>query len=205
MSRSALGRVLGVVLVFASVVSAVAAEPAIAAPAGPKFGSTIEDYASYTSPTRCRPRPKPGVQAFADVLMHAYPDTRWIGISRPCHGTPTSDHQEGRALDWGRSVSVRSERKDVKDLLAWLSAPDRYGNDDAMLRRLGIDYLIWNRRIWATWTQSWDVYCVQKPSGCKDPDTHQVLDPHTSHLHISFGWPGARGDTSYWDPAKSRS
>jgi hypothetical protein len=205
MSRSAVGRVLGVLLVSASVVPLLGAVPSSAAPKAPRFGSTIEDYAPYTSPTKCRPKPKPGVQAFADLLMKTYPDTKWIGISRTCHGTPTSDHQEGRALDWGRSVSVPSERADVKDLLAWLFATDRYGDRDAMLRRLGIDYLIWNRRIWGTWTQSWEVYCVQKPSGCKDPDTHQVLDPHTSHLHISFGWPGAREQTSFWNPDASRS
>jgi hypothetical protein len=145
------------------------------------------------------------VQAFADLLEEAYPDTDWIGISRACDGEPTSDHQEGRALDWGRSASVPAERADVRDLLTWLFATDDYGNADAMLRRLGIDYVIWDRRIWGTWTDGWETYCVQKSSGCKDPDTHANLDPHTSHLHISFGWPGAREETSFWDPASSRS
>src|SRR6185436_1153813 len=90
------------VTVTALVVSAVtlAALPALAAPRAPHFGPVIEDYAGYVSPERCRPAAKPGVEAFADLLRDAYPDTAWIGISRACEGTPASDHQEGRALDW---------------------------------------------------------------------------------------------------------
>jgi hypothetical protein len=205
MLRSAVGRALAVCLVVVSVAPVVASTPAVAAPRAPRFGSVIEDYAPYTEPTRCRPRPKPGVQAFADVLQHAYPDTSSIGISRACHGEPSSDHQEGRALDWGRRANVASERRDVKDLLGWLFARDRWGNRDAMLRRLGIDYVIWNRRIWGTWTKAWETYCVQRPAGCRDPETRSILDPHTSHLHISFAWPGARGETTYWNPARSKA
>jgi hypothetical protein len=170
-----------------------------AAPKAPRFGPLIEDYEGYTAPEECRPKAKPGVQAFADLLGDAYPSTSWIGIGRACEGTPTSDHQEGRALDWGRSANDRSDRKDVKDLFAWLFATDEHGNEDAMIRRLGITYLIWDREIWGTWS-GWETYCVQKPAGCRDPDSHAILDPHTSHVHISFGWPGARMRTSFWNP-----
>jgi hypothetical protein len=64
-------------------------------------------------------------------------------------------------------------------------------------------YIIWNRRIWSTWDQGWDVYCVQKKRKCKDPDSKSVVHPHTDHVHISLGWAGAKMKTSYWDPALS--
>ena len=187
------------------VVSAVALSPtqALAAPRAPRFGPVIEDYAGYTSPERCRPAAKPGVEAFADALERESPDTAWIGIGRACKGTPTSDHQEGRALDWSRDASDEQQRADVEDLFEWLFAEDRYGNADAIARRLGISYIIWNKKIWGSWSQEWDVYCVKKPAGCRDPDSRALLNPHTDHVHISFGWPGARKQTTYWNPKDS--
>jgi hypothetical protein len=188
---------------LALVVLAQAPGGALAAPPTPGLGPVIEDYAEYVGPTRCRPKPKPGVLAMRDLLLTAYPDTSWIGMSRACSGRPTSEHQEGRALDWARNASVPAERAQVKDLLAWLLAPDLHGNSHAMARRLGIMYIVWNRRMWSAWEQSWEVYCVQRGRRCKDPETKAVLHPHTDHVHFSFGWPGARMLTSYWHPEVS--
>ena len=196
------GRSLAVAVL---VVSAVAVLPirAVGAPRAPRFGPVIEDYAGYTAPERCRPGTKPGVDAFARLLEKRYPDTAWIGIGRACSGNPTSDHQEGRALDWGRDARDASDRRSVEDLFAWLFAEDRYGNTDALARRLGISYLIWNKRIWGAWDGGWEVYCVKKPSGCRDPESRAILNPHTDHVHISFGWDGARMTTTFWNPEDS--
>ena len=208
MRRPALGRTRGgrslAVAVLAVSAITLASVPAVAAPRAPRFGSVIEDYAGYVSPERCRPAAKPGVEAFGALLEDAYPDTAWIGISRACTGTPTSDHQEGRALDWSRDASDRGDRADVEDLFAWLFAEDRYGNADAIARRLGISYIIWNRRIWGSWSHGWDVYCVKKPAGCRDPESRALLNPHTDHVHISFGWAGARMQTTFWNPKDSQ-
>jgi hypothetical protein len=97
-----------------------------------------------------------------------------------------------------------SERRDVKDLFAWLFATDKHGNSDALARRRGITYVIWNRRIWGSWSGGWSEYCVAKPAGCRDPDSKALLDPHTDHVHISFGWAGARMRTTFGDPEASR-
>jgi hypothetical protein len=185
LGRTRRGRSLAVAVLVVSAIT-LASVPAVAAPHAPRFGPVIEDYAGYVAPD-------------------TYPDTAWIGISRACTGTPTSDHQEGRALDWSRDASDKSERAAVADLLEWLFATDRYGNDDAIARRLGISYIIWNRKIWGSWSGEWDVYCVKKPSGCKDPDTHALMNPHTDHVHISFGWPGARMQTTFWNPKDSKA
>jgi hypothetical protein len=46
-----------------------------AAPETPSFGPLIEDYAEYVGQRRCRPKPKPGVVAFQQLLEQAYPDS----------------------------------------------------------------------------------------------------------------------------------
>jgi hypothetical protein len=171
---------------------------AMAAPATPSFGPVIEDYAPYQGQKRCRPKPKPGVVAFEELLLEAYPDSTWFGISRPCKVGGQSEHKEGRALDWARAASDPVQRAEGKEVLSWLLATDAYGNRHAMIRRLGIMYVVWNRRIWSTWERGWEVYCIQRGPRCKDPDSKAALVPHTDHVHFSFGWPGARMLTSFW-------
>jgi hypothetical protein len=182
-----------------------ASPPAAATPSTPAFGPVIEDYAPYQGQERCRPKPKPGVVAFEQLLLDAYPYTAWFGISRPCKVGGQSEHKEGRALDWARAASDPVQRAEVKEVLTWLLGTDGYGNRHAMVRRLGIMYIVWNRRIWSTWEQGWEVYCVQRGRRCKDPDSKAVLVPHTDHVHFSFGWPGARMQTSFWHPELSQA
>jgi hypothetical protein len=198
-------RPLAVATIVAALSVVLVAGQASADPKTPRFGPVIEDYAEHESPERCRPGAKPGVAAFGELLEDAYPDTRWIGIGRACTGEATSDHHEGRALDWSRDAHDRSERNDARELLHWLFAADDHGNKDAMARRLGITYVIWNREIWGSWSGDWSVYCVQKPSGCRDPDSRALMNPHTDHIHISFGWDGAQMRTTFWDPEASRA
>jgi hypothetical protein len=194
----------GLALVVAgALVSPIAANAATITPSAPEFGPIIEDYAKYEGQTKCKPKPKPGVLAFEALLQTTYPDSTWFGISRACNIGGTSEHKEGRALDWSRNVTDPAQRKTVSALLDWLFAPDAFGNEDAMIRRLGIMYIVWNRRIWSTWDQGWDVYCVQKRKVCKDPDGGYALNPHIDHVHFSFGWDGARKVTSYWNPKLS--
>lgn len=201
--RTLLPRALVAAVVVCAITSVLPFASAAAAPGAPRFGPVIEDYASNVSPERCRPKAKPGVAGFADLLVDEY-GTTWIGIGRACDGEATSDHHEGRALDWGRDAHRRADRRDVRDLFDWLFATDEHGNTDALVRRLGITYIIWNRRIWGSWSGEWSVYCVEKPAGCRDPDSKALLNPHTDHVHLSFGWPGARMRTTYWDPDRSR-
>jgi hypothetical protein len=56
-----------------------------------------------------------------------------------------------------------------------------------MVRRLGVMYIIYNRRIWASYRaeEGWRPYAG--------------TNPHTDHMHFSFSWAGARKQTSYWD------
>ncbi|MDX6220668.1 MAG: hypothetical protein QOJ48_2349 [Frankiales bacterium] len=161
--------------------------PASAAPATPAgLTSAIEAFQPYVGQTTCDPVAKPGVKAFLNLLLAAYPDTGSDGIVRDCGTGGQSEHKEGRAFDWQVSASNATDVKHVNDLMAWLLATDRYGNKDAMFRRLGLMYMIWNKRIWKGYQadKGWQPY-----SGVSE---------HTDHVHFSFGWAGAKKATSYW-------
>lgn len=176
----------------------------VAVPLAPTFGPVIDGYAEYVGQARCKPKPKPGVVAFQQLLQTTYPDSTWFGVSRACKVGGRSEHKEGRALDWARNAAVPAERAQVKELLGWLLVTDAYGNRHAMARRLGIMYLIWNRRMWSSWNEGWEVYCVQKGKRCRDPESKAVVHPHRDHIHFSFGWPGAKLLTTYWHPELSQ-
>jgi hypothetical protein len=172
-------------------------------PVTPRFGPWIERYALYQPQTTCDPDPKPGVVSFRRLILEAYPNTGAGGISRACNIGGRSEHKEGRAWDWGVNYTNLAQRLKAQDMLDWLLRTDRHGNRHAMARRLGIMYVIWNRRMWTSWDHGWEVYCVQYAWVCRDPDTGQALHPHRDHMHISFSWRGARKNTSFWHPFRS--
>ena len=163
------------------------ASPAGAAPrAAYAFGSVIESLPRYQGQSTCSPSAKRGTAALSTMLLSTYRTTRSLGIVRACGIGGMSEHKEGRAFDWGVSAYNATHRANVTDFTNWALATDRYGNKFANARRLGIQYMIWNRRIWsATYASSgWRQY--SGPS------------PHTDHVHISLSWNGANKKTSFW-------
>lgn len=164
------------------------AAPALAAPPQTRsFGSAIDPYARYERPSQCQAQEQRGVAYFRDLVMRAYPNTGRGNIVRMCgSSSATSHHHEGRAWDWMVNAGNATERAQADELLAWLLATDAHGNRHAMARRFGISYIIWNRRIWKAWDagRGWQSYTGSHP--------------HTDHVHFSFGWPGARQQTTYW-------
>lgn len=201
MGRIAPARVGGMLLVL--VTSFALAAPSHATPQVGSFGRGIDPVPGYDGASRCDPDPKPGVVAFQKMVLRAYPGTGAGNISRSCYGgTATSEHNEGRAWDWGVDAGVPSQKRKADELIAWLIKEDRYGNQHAMARRTGVMYLIWNRRIWFPWG-GWEVYCEQKRRGCVDPDDGGIRSPHRDHVHFSFTWPGAREQTTFYDRDRS--
>ncbi len=176
--------------------------PALALPESKTFGPMIDAPAGYDSQDTCSPTAKPGVLAFSEMLQAAFPQTGSYGITRACNVGGTSEHKEGRAFDWRANAGVKAERKAVDSVLDWLFAPDKYGNENAMARRIGVMYIVWNRKIWGTWG-GWSVYCKQKPIGCVKPGTKEVRHPHTDHVHFSFSWDGAMKRTTRWHMSRS--
>ncbi len=160
------------------------AGPAAAAPATPNFPKTIDAYAAYDPQTTCESSAKPGVVALKDMLNATYGNHDW-GIGRSCNGT-VSEHHEGRALDYMLSAYNAGQNAVANDILNWLLATDQHGNKHANMRRLGIMYLIWNRKIFLSDQASagWQPYVGD--------------GPHDDHIHFSFSWAGARQQTSWW-------
>ncbi len=202
MSRYRRTRFIAVITLMLGALAALA-PAASAVPDAPAFGPWIEGYAPYVGQSECKPRPKPGVVAFRDRVLEAYPATRPGSISRACDVGGRSEHKEGRAWDWGVSASVASERTTAREVRDWLMATDGRGNADAMARRLGIMYFIWNRHWWTSWDPTWHVYCRDRNGRCITP-SGSVAHPHDDHMHVSFGWRGARMKTSFWIPELSR-
>ena len=121
-----------------------------------------------------------------------------LGISRSCEAAGTSEHEEGRAWDWGivPGADLPGGMTDytpakVAEFIEWLTCTDENGDENANARRAGIMYVIHNRRIWRAYNKGVDQTRGQwLPAG--------TSDPHTTHIHISFSWAGARGETSLY-------
>jgi hypothetical protein len=152
-------------------------------PAQADWGPKIEPLAGYEPQTSCAAGPMPGVTALRSLALATYTRGSDGGAIRACAVGGQSEHKEGRAWDWMLDVGNQADRRTAGDFLSWLLAT-RKGETAAMARRLGVMYVIYNRKIWATYSPGWRDY-----SGG---------DPHTSHIHVSLSWNGARGTTSFW-------
>ena len=162
----------------------------------------IEDFSGYQPQTRCSPDPKPGTVALAAWLMKKYPGSGSSGISRACGASGTSEHKEGRAFDWRVSASSARDRGYVKDFLARILAADKDGNAAALARRMGIMYLIWDDKIYASY-RGFEKRSYTH-SACRSKKSCSPTLRHRDHVHISLSRAGGAGETSWYhrdDPA----
>ena len=161
---------------------------AVAVPAPPTppvaLPADIDVAPSYQQQNTCDPTAKPGVVDFAKML-NAHYGTRYYGISRNCNSGIT-EHSEGRALDWMISAYDPQQKAIADAIVAWLSASDDKGNPGVMARRFGINYIIWNRKMWRAYApeRGWAAYTGSHP--------------HDDHIHITFTWDGSYKRTSWW-------
>ncbi|MCC7077612.1 MAG: hypothetical protein IT198_10850 [Acidimicrobiia bacterium] len=161
---------------------------AFATPAARPYRGPVEPYQPYAGQSTCDPTPKPGVAQFRSLILAAYPGTGAGTTERGCNSGGKSEHKEGRAWDWGVRADVPAQKAAAGDLLEWLLATDSAGNAHAIARRLGLMYVIWDHRIWKSYQadKGWQQYTGS--------------NPHTDHVHFSFSWPGALGQTSFFYP-----
>ena len=152
---------------------------------GRTFGAGIEDPPAYEPQRTCDATAKVGTVALKNLLLKTYPGSRTLGIGTGCDGT-VSEHHEGRAFDWGVRVTVPSEKAMAEDFIKKVLATDRYGNQFALARRMGIMYMIWDNQIWGAYLAN---------EGWRD---YHGVSAHTDHVHISMSWAGALGRTSFW-------
>ena len=209
MNRSVVASIVGVVLAVgawtgqltsAGAATSVAAAVVVKLPTAPAgLPSGIEPLATYVPADSCDALDKPGSTALGQFLKATYPGSSY-GISRSC-GTDvmsTTEHYEGRAVDWMSSVRVPQQKANAEAVIAWLLAKDKAGNSYANARRLGVMYLIWNNRIWGAYrpADGWRSYqsCDTAAKAAVGLDT----SCHRDHVHLSLSWEGAMGGTSFW-------
>jgi peptidoglycan hydrolase-like protein with peptidoglycan-binding domain len=159
-------------------VSLPSAPTGLTSPVAPPAG--LDPVPPYQPQVSCDPVDMTGPLMLRDLLLRTYGIGRAGSISRGCT-EGLSEHSEGRAMDWMVDTRRPAERAAAADFLAWVT---RDGGRNA--RRLGIMYVIYDKKIWsvynakAGWRKSY---------------------AHTDHVHVSFGWAGARGNVSFWTGA----
>ncbi len=158
--------------------------------------SVIDAYPRWERESGCDPVEKRGPKFLRKLLLATYGAIS-SNIVRPCTSAD-SGHEEGRALDWMVNVRVPEQKAIGDAFVAWLQAPDGYGNPEAMARRLGISYVIWNNQTWRAYdpARGWTEYngCLAKKKQKKAWDN----TCHRTHVHVSFTWDGANKRTSYY-------
>lgn len=177
--------------VFSPGTTAHAAVPKPPTPTG--LPRSIEPLARYVPQESCDPVTRWGTSNLQRLLSRTYPGT-WFGSIYPCGSNGSvSEHYEGRSLDWGVSVRNATQYAYARTVIGWLMATDRYGHKYAIARRLGIQYLIYNGKIWGSWG-GWEQYngCATKTSRGYDNYCHR------DHMHFSLSWNGANGAVSFW-------
>ncbi|HEX6872062.1 MAG TPA: hypothetical protein VF163_13270, partial [Micromonosporaceae bacterium] len=156
----------------------------VASPGVGRAEPAIDPYPVYATPTCLTPVEQAGVREFRDMIR-----SRVGGTNLGIHACSGYEHGEGRAWDWGMNAGEAADRAKVQLVLDWLLATDSDGNRHAMARRLGIGYVIWNRRIASFWSDRSDKGVWRDYTGS---------NPHTDHVHFSFGWPGALRETTWF-------
>ncbi len=142
--------------------------------------AALDATPAYVPQIACQPATLPGVAKLRALVLETYGVGGAGNTSRKCN-EGTSEHADGRAWDWMVNVKNAEEKKAAGDFLAWLTA-----NRGENAKRLGIMYVIHNKLIWAVY---------------REKDGWRPSSGHTDHIHISFSWNGARGNTSFWTGA----
>lgn len=180
-------RHLGLALALPALAVPAVVSPAAAAQAPPTrpLPGGLDAYVPYQGQSVCDPRPRPGVLAFARLMISHYGLGSTALMGRTC-GSDVSEHYDGRAWDWMLNVNDPAQEAVAQSVLAWLTGPDRNGVQGAMARRFGIMYIIHNRKMWRSYAteRGWAPYYGSSP--------------HTDHIHFSFNFDGAAGRTSWW-------
>ncbi len=153
--------------------------------------SRVDPAGGYQGQRRCLRGNRPGTVAVKSLLKTTYDAGVPIGLSRGCGGD-TSEHYDGRALDWMTNSRNRREAAQADSFVRWLTSM-RKGVRGANARRLGVMYIIWRGRMWRTYDPGWRDY-----NGCSRGRGGDPTSCHFNHVHISLTWKGAYKKTSWY-------
>lgn len=184
------------------IAAALAAAPAAAQV--PLDGRPL-DPLRYDAANRCSKRAQPGALALEDWMgRHLGAGYSWgiYNCRRVENTSQLSLHGEGRALDWHLDASVPAQRRAGERLIARLLAPDRQGRPFALARRMGLQEIIFNCRIWLADGVGLSRYklCAPPPNGRPRPKPRPIDKTirHRDHIHLGLNWAGARKRTTFW-------
>ncbi len=166
------------------------------AQAKPAFAEPVEDYSGYEPQETCSATALPGTEFLVRYLARKYPGTSYSSTVRSCGSGGTSEHKDGRALDWPMDANNAQHRALVDDFLETLFATDGRGNQHAIARRMGIMYVIWNDHSYSSYNrfEKRDYLSSSCPSRQRCSKTLR----HRDHVHISLSRSGAAAQTSYY-------
>jgi hypothetical protein len=166
----------------------------VAVPAQAKYALPVETYASYQPQKSCVRKDRAGTVALGRWL--AARGGVYGGTLRPCSSGGSSEHKDGRAFDWMLDAKDADDRDVAEAFLVEAFADDELGDTDALARRMGIMYVIWNDTMYA----AWDGFEPKKylSSGCRTRRTCSVTLRHRDHMHVSLSRAGADGLTSWY-------
>src|SRR3954454_10033834 len=110
----------------------------------------LESY-QYDLRRRCTGRAQPGTLALQSWLRHHVRGVTWgIYSCRTIRsGSTMSLHAEGRAVDWHLDVGKTADRAAANHLIGAFLGPDAAGRPAAMARRMGMQEIICNCRVWS--------------------------------------------------------
>ncbi len=156
----------------------------------------VEGYAAYEPQTTCRSRALPGTSTLARWITNSFRGGTARATLRACAGGGTSEHKDGRAIDWTMSASSRRDRRTVTKFLNRLWATDAEGNAHALARRTGVMYIIWNDRIYSSY-RGFEPRAYLN-SACKSRRRCSRTLRHRDHVHISLSQAGGKAQTSWY-------
>ena len=181
-------------LVLGLVLSVGASTSLSVVPAHAQYVMPVESYPTYQPQKKCARKAKPGTVALGEWLVAR--GGAFGGTLRSCSSGGTSEHKDGRAFDWMLDARDADDRAIADAFLIEAFADDELGDTDALARRMGIMYVIWNDRMYA----AWDGFEPKRylSSGCSKRRTCSQTLRHRDHVHISLSKAGARADTSWY-------
>ena len=134
------------------------------------------NFARWEKAVRCAGGAQPGAVALLNWLARQWPHGWSGGIynCRPVRGRQSmSIHAEGRAVDFMLPVHQGKAHESGDDIVRTLGARGR---------ELGVQAIIWDRRIWS----------ARSPNG----RPYKGVNPHIDHLHIELTRKGAASLTA---------
>jgi len=167
----------------------------VAAPGSAAAVRSIDAYRFDYPGSVCSGGARPGAMG----LLQWFVDHDAVGVSggiyacRTIEGTNIlSLHAEGRAVDWVLDNRDARQRKIADGIVAAL-LKRAHGHNHALARRMGIQEIIWNCRIW---TSGQPDVGLARYAPCSTSADRTVR--HENHVHVGLNRDGAEQRTSFW-------